>query len=241
VVGILGGMGPECTAAIFLKIIRQTTVTREQDHLRVIIDSNPKVPDRTEALLSGDTGPVIAALTDTARNLERAGAELIAMPCNTAHAFLAEVRASVGVPVLDMIDEAARRSRQEFGDGAVVGVLATDGSHRANIHRDAFARHGLQTLAPTGDAQRAVMEVIGDVKRVGVSDDTPARLEPAIADVTARGATALIAGCTEISLVLAHRPPALPWLDPLEVLAERIVALATGSPEVRAETPVRPC
>jgi aspartate racemase len=226
VVGILGGMGPESTAALYLEIIRRTPIASEQDHLRVVIDSNPKVPDRTGALLSGDTQPVIRALIDTARNLEHGGAQLIGIPCNTAHAFLAEVRASVAVPVLDMIDETACTARQAFGDGAVIGLLATDGTLRARLYHEALARHGLRAVAPDPVTQRAVMAVIGEVKRHGVAEGALAALLPAISDLSGQGASALIAGCTEISLVLARTTPALPWLDPLEVLAQRLIAEA---------------
>ena len=231
VVGVLGGMGPESTADLLAKIVRSTPVTREQDHLRVIVDSNPKVPNRTDALLSGETAPGIRALTETASNLERAGAELIGMPCNTAHAFLAEVRKSVGVPVLDMIDEAAGRARQVFGAGAVIGLLATDGTHRAGIYHEALGRHGLVLVAPVAwEVQRGVMDALGGVKLSGVSEESGRALAVAIGDLSEQGATALVAGCTEVSLVLEKHPPDLPWLDPLQVLAEALVREAGGHP-----------
>lgn len=223
IVGILGGMGPESTADLFLRIIRATPAETEQDHLRVIIDNNPKVPNRTEALISGDTAPAISMLTATARNLERAGAQLIGIPCNTAHAFLPDIRGSVGVPVLDMIDETARRVRLDFGGSTVVGLLATDGTLRTRLHHQALERHGLEVVTPGRDAQRTVMEVIGEVKLGGVPADGLEKLAPAIEDVAGRGATAIVAGCTEISLVLSAQPPPLPWIDPLQVLAERLV------------------
>ena len=229
VVGVLGGMGPESTAELLAKIVRATPVVREQDHLRVIVDSNPKVPDRTEALLSGDTAPVIEALTATARNLERAGAEVIGMPCNTAHAFLGEIRASVGVPVLDMIGEAAARAREVFGVEAVVGVLATDGTHKTGLYREALDRHGLVGIAPAErGVQRAVMDALHGVKLSGVSEASAEALGAAIVDLEEQGATALLAGCTEVSLVLEQFPPRLPWLDPLQVLAEALVREAGG-------------
>lgn len=229
VVGVLGGMGPESTADLLAKIVRVTPVAREQDHLRVVVDSNPKIPDRTEALLSGDTAPVIDALIETARNLERAGAEVIGIPCNTAHAFLSEVRAIVGVTVLDMIDEAAARAREEFGAGVVVGVLATDGTHKTGLYREALDRHGLVGVAPADpEVQRAVMDALQGVKLAGVSEASAAALGAAIIDLENQGAKALLAGCTEVSLVLERFPPALPWLDPLQVLAEALVRGAKG-------------
>lgn len=225
VVGVLGGMGPESTAELLAKIVRSTPVTREQDHLRVIVDSNPKVPDRTEALLSGETSAVVEALSQTARNLERAGAEVIGVPCNTAHAFLTDIRGSVEVPVLDMIDEAARRALREFGARAVIGVLATDGTHEVGLYEAALSSYDLVPVAPASSrVQQGVMNGLREVKLRGVTAGARQALEVAAEDLVERGnAEALIAGCTEVSLVFECSPPDLPWLDPLQVLAEAMI------------------
>jgi aspartate racemase len=227
-VGILGGMGPESTAVLLQKITRWTPAAVEQDHLRVIIDSNPKIPNRTDALLFGNLEPVVQALCETAQNLERAGAEVIGIACNTAHAFLAEVRASVEVPVVDMIGEVAKQARQGFGKRTVVGILATDGTLRTRLYHEALENHHMEALGPAGPGvQNAVMDTLDTVKLHGVSEDSKAAISVAIHDVAAQGATALIAGCTEVSLVLERYPPNLPWLDSLTVLAEALVREAT--------------
>lgn len=230
VVGILGGMGPMSTADLFVRVVRGTPVATEQDHLRILIDNNPKIPDRTESLRSGDTAPVREALCDTARNLERAGAELIGIPCNTAHAFLEAIRSSVTVPVLDMVDEAAKGARARFGEGAVIGVLATDGTLATRLYADALERRALAWAEPGPEGQAVVMDVIHAVKVREVSAGCAERLEPVIDELSDRGAAALIAGCTEISLVLARHPPRLAWLDPIQALAAAIVIEATGRP-----------
>jgi len=228
VVGILGGMGPESTADLFLKIIRSTPIAREDDHLRVIVDNNPKIPNRTDAILSGDTEPAIAGLCETARNLEGAGAELIGIPCNTAHAFLTEVRDSVSVPVLDMIDETAQHAKEALGPGNSFGILATDGTLRTRLYHDALDRHGLSAAVPGADAQNALMQTIGEVKLAGVCGSSVRLVALAIDDLTRQGVRALIAGCTEVSLVLDEHTPDLTWLDPLQVLAEALVREATA-------------
>lgn len=223
-------MGPMSTADLFVRVVRATPVTREQDHLRILVDNNPKIPDRTEALRSGDTALVRAALCETARNLEQAGAELIGIPCNTAHAFLADIRTSVTVPVIDMVDEAAKQARERFGERSAVGLLATDGTLTAGLYRDALERHGLISAEPGADAQAIVMDVIDKVKVRHVSEGSRERIERVVEDLSGQGATCLIAGCTEISLVLAQGAPGLPWLDPLHALAEALVTEATGEP-----------
>jgi aspartate racemase len=213
IVGVLGGMGPMSTADLFVRIVRATPVAREQDHLRMLVDNNPKIPDRTEALRCGDTAPAVEALRETARDLERSGAELIGIPCNTAHAFLSEIRASVTVPVLDMVE-----------------LLATDGTLETGLYHDALDRRGLVAVAPRPETQANVMSVIYEMKLRDVSPDCMERLEGPIEDLSGQGATALIPGCTEIALVLSRLAPELPWLDPLQALAEALVREATGRP-----------
>ena len=229
IVCVLGGMGPESTAELLLRITRCTPASVEQDHLRVIIESNPKIPNRTDALLEGETGPIIEALSETARNLERAGAEIIGMPCNTAHAFLADVRAAVTVPVIDMIGEAAVRALEIFGEGITVGLLATDGTLRTRLYHEALEAVGLKPMSPSEPGiQFAIMDALEAVKLHGVSEDAYSALGMAIRSLASDGATALIAGCTEASLVIERHPPDLPWLDPLQILAEALVREAMG-------------
>ncbi|GAH53208.1 unnamed protein product, partial [marine sediment metagenome] len=106
IIGILGGMGPEATVDLFHKIIKFTPAKKDQDHFRIIIDNNPKIPDRTAAILGKGEDP-LPALQETARNLEKAGVDFIIIPCNTAHYFLPQIQKSVNIPVLNMIEETA--------------------------------------------------------------------------------------------------------------------------------------
>ena len=230
IVGVRGAMGPKSTAELLVRITRCTPAAVEQDHLRVICDSNPKIPNRTDSLLSGETGPIIGALAQTALNLEQAGAGIIGIPCNTAHAFLADVRAAVGVPVLDMIGEAAIRALEIFGEGTIVGLVATDGTLRTRLYHDALEGVGLVAMSPSAAGiQYAVMDALDSVKLHGPTEDAYGALGAAVRDLTSNGATAVIAACTEVSLVFERRPPDLPWLDPLQVLAEALVREAIGA------------
>jgi aspartate racemase len=229
IVGVLGGMGPESTAQLLVRITRCTPAAVEQDHIRVIVDSNPKIPNRTDALLSGETGPIIEALGQTALNLEQAGAGIIGMPCNTAHAFLADVRGAVSVPVVDMVGETALRAADIFGEDVTVGLLATDGTLRTRLYHEALEEVGLVAMSPSAPGiQYAVMDALDSVKLHGVTEDAYNALAVAVRNLAAEGATSLIAGCTEASIVLERHTPDLPWLDPLQILAEALVREAMG-------------
>ena len=100
-VGIIGGMGPAATCDLMEKIIALTKAARDQDHLHVLTDVNTAIPDRTAAILHGGPDPV-PEMRKSARRLVSAGAELLLMPCNTAHYFYDDLAASVPVPVLHM-------------------------------------------------------------------------------------------------------------------------------------------
>jgi aspartate racemase len=218
VIGVLGGMGPLATADFYTKLVRLTPAKDDRDHPRVIIDSNAAIPDRTEALLGGGPDPT-PALMETARTLERAGAELIAIPCNTAHAFLAAIRQAVSVPVLDIMDEVARRAAALKPAPGAVGLLATDGTLRLRLYHTALAARGIDTVEPTTDDQAALMEAIHRVKAGALRPDVRAAVRGIGERLVARGGAALVLGCTELPLVLGPRGASVAVLDGTEILA----------------------
>jgi aspartate racemase len=214
VLGVLGGMGPAATVEFYRRITEAVDADVDQDHPRIVIDSNAKIPDRTAALLHGGAPP-ISALAESATTLERAGADVLAMPCNTAHAFLPEVRASVSIPVLDMLDETVAAAAS---GAAPVGLLATSGTLRAGLYQRAFREAGAEMLVPSEREQRDVMRIIELVK-AGRTDRAIPTFEDAISRLLGRGATGVVLGCTELS-VLHQRCPRSPTrvTDPMSAL-----------------------
>ena len=142
VIGVLGGMGPEATAAFFLRIIRATEVRRDQDHFRVLIDSNPKIPDRTAAIRGEGESP-LPMLIEGARGLRKAGADFIAIPCVTAHCFLTPLRRKVRIPILDIVAEVVGHVRR-MKNVRRIGIVATSGTVDAGLFQKAFAQAGIE-------------------------------------------------------------------------------------------------
>lgn len=167
IIGILGGMGPAATADLFTKIINSTEASCDQEHLHVIIDSNTNIPDRTEALIHGGADPT-EQMTQSARRLVEAGAELIVMPCNTAHGFYDAVCASVTVPVLHMIRLTAEELKRHEITRA--GLLATDGTVQSGIYESCFAGSGIELITPSPEAQAAVMDLTYNGVKAGRLD-----------------------------------------------------------------------
>lgn len=223
VVGIIGGMGPEATADLFLKIVKSTPAGRDQDHLRIVIDNNPEIPDRTAFILGkgADPRPYLLA---TARNVEKMGADFMVIPCNTAHYFHKEIQAAVNVPVLHIMKEVAR---ELSGKIQKAGILASTGTLRTRLYEDHLKEAGIETVVPLGTDQDEVMDAIYSVKAGDLAKGRELALKQG-ARLISMGAQVVIAGCTEIPLVLQNGDLAAPVLDATKVLAVSCVRVAFG-------------
>lgn len=218
-------MGPAATIHLYQQITARTPVTREQDHLALIIDSDPSTPDRTEALRSGGPSPerhLIAA----ARRLERAGAELIAIACNTAHAWYEAVAEAVSVPVLNLIDVTAEAASTRCRPGGTVGLLASTGTVQTGLYQRACQARRLGLIVPDQHAQQQVMELIGQVKQGCRLAAAAAAARQQAEALAAAGADAIIVGCTDISVLLREGDVSKPVIDSTAALAEKIIAKA---------------
>lgn len=221
-------MGPLATVETFRRIVASTPARRDQDHLHVIIDSNPAVPDRTAALLLGgeDPRPLLHA---GARRLVAAGAEVLCIPCNTAHAYHAWLQRRVPVPVVHMLRETAARvaalgARQ-------VGLLATTGTVATGLYQAELESAGLRVVALEAPVQDGVMAAIEAVKAGDVGDRVITALAAAALSLAGAGADHVVVGCTEISLVAGQLPVPVPVVDALDVLVASTLRLATTVPE----------
>ena len=224
-IGILGGMGPLATADLFRKIVLLTDAARDNDHIRIYIDDNASIPDRTAAILSGGADP-LPAMTDSLRKLEACGADCIIMPCNTAHYFLPRLQAMTKIPFLSILTAAAEACKAQF-PGKTVGILATRGTLAANLYQEALAQAGVPYLVPDAPAQDALMRVIYDGVKAGKGPEAyRADMEAVAEALTARGADYFILGCTELPLATQALALEIPAVDPTEELAKGAIRFA---------------
>lgn len=223
-VGILGGMGPAATADLFNKVISATPAERDQDHLRVLVDCNPLIPDRAAAIDGRGPDP-IPGLRGTARNLEEAGADLLIMACNTAHYFYSDVRSAVGIPMLHIMEETAAHIKNQLRGVERVGILATDTTVKYELYHRPLERWGLTPVAPEPKFQRLVMRSIYEPDGVKAGNfRSPRRwVRRAAENVIEQGAQAVILGCTELPLVMGPRELPVPTVDPTWILARAAV------------------
>ena len=231
-IGILGGMGPEATLDLFAKIIAHTPAARDQDHLRVVIDSNPKVPDRTDAILRGGESPV-PAMRAGIDALKRAGADFVVIPCLSAHFFLDELQRDAGLQILSMFDVAAEHIRAHHPNIRKVGMLATNGTLQGGRFRERLQVSGIETLTPAGSDQERVMVSIYEIKGAPGGrgrSAIAAEIREIAGRLLRRGVQGVVAGCTEIPLVLKPGDLDVPVFDTLTLLARAAVAAAGRTP-----------
>lgn len=221
-IGILGGMGPLATADLFQKIISLTAAASDNEHIRVYIDSNSSIPDRTEAILSGGPDP-LPAMRDSLRKLEACGADCVVMPCNTAHYFLPRLQGLTDIPFLSMLEAAAAACRARF-PGETAAVLATRGTLSAGLYQAALETAGVPCLLPGETERDALMEVIYQGVKAGAP---PSRYRAAFLSVTealaGRGAECFLPACTELPLACQALGLDLPCVDPTEELAKAAI------------------
>ena len=230
IVGVLGGMGPPATLDFFARALQAAGAKRDQDHIRLIIDCNPAVPDRNEAVAGRgpSPGPVLAQM---ARGLARAGAELLVMPCNAAHAFLDDVRAATELPVIGIIDVTVETARRALPHLTRAGVLASSGCIDAGLYQKAFAAVGVETRVPEGAARDRFMRALYRIKAGEAGAAIKAEMRAIADELIADGSQAIVAGCTEVPLVLAAGDIAVPLINSTDCLAAATIAAARGDIE----------
>ena len=220
-------MGPAATADLLIKITEMTDAECDQDHVRVIIDSNINIPDRTEAILHGGPDP-LPELISSAKVLEKAGSDFIIIACNTAHYFVPELKKHTSLPIISMPDETARLLKERGVTKAA--VLATDGTIQSGIYERALDAEGITAVYPDAGEQALIMSLVYDFIKKGIMDklrlpvnDVRAILD----DLRGRGAEAVLLACTELPVAFAVMGlEDAACVDPTGVLAAAAVRYA---------------
>lgn len=225
ILGILGGVGPMATAYFMQCVIKKTPAERDQDNIPMIVFNDPQIPDRTAYILDHDEPNPLPELEKVVAWLEHAGADYIAIPCNTAHYFYDPIVEAANVPVLNIMRETAARILATEGAESSVGLLATSGTIESGVFQDYLSEARLNVVVPTRQEQdEVVMPLIYDRIKKNLPYDAAAFLEVARRLHEEEGCETVIVGCTELSVVyqdLDEKPAYL--VDAMDVLADRCV------------------
>lgn len=227
--GILGGMGPEATVYFFQEIVEQTEAEKDQDHIPILIYNYPQIPDRTFAYLGEGKSPANDLLYGI-RKLEDAGADLIAIPCNSAHLWIEYMQKNAKAEIINMIDLALK----EFREPDKVGILGTTLTVKSKLYENPLKIKGVEVLLP--ENQEMVMDQIRLIKGGQIEQARKKLLEMA-GDLIDRGATHILAGCTEIPLALRHNDLKVPFVDPMRLMASECIKKMGRMPKTETVGP----
>lgn len=232
-VGIIGGMGPYATLAFIQNILANTPAQKDWDHLRTIIDNNPKIPSRTRAFLFNEESPV-AMIAQSANGLKEAGADFVVLPCNSAHYFLPSVRKYTNIEFLDMIDAAC--DEIEVQGARRVGIIGGEVTVKAGLYEQRLGPRGISVLQVSDNEQGIVREIIEDGKLNSVTDRTREKLQSILESLKKNGADTIVLACTELPMVMPGIPVNCGIVDSLDVLAKAVVLKAKNGR--RNDTPM---
>lgn len=224
-IGVLGGMGPEAGACFLGRIVAACAAERDQDHPPVVLYSLPQVPDRTAAILGDGPSPAPAILRGL-RVLRGAGADFAVIPCVSAHFFLPRIAARSPLPLISLIEVSLAAVRRMRPVPRKMGLIATTGTVRSRTVTEAFEAAGIEVIVPSAPEQGRIMAAIYGKKGIKAGGTAGAPREAilkAARDFIRRGAGAVMAGCTEVPLVLRPGDLSVPLLDPLEIGAREAV------------------
>ena len=220
--GIIGGVGPLATAYFFQMIVELTDAATDQEHINILIHNNPRIPDRTRYILQESAEDPVPVIVETAKGLISAGAEVLALPCNTAHYFYRQIAEELSVPLIHIVEESVAAAKEAGAN--TIGVMATTGTVTAGTYQQAAEKAGLRCLLPSPEKQGLLMDIIYQEVKAGrpVSRE---KLAAVSGELLEGGCGAVILGCTELSLAKGMLPEGGLFIDSLEVLARRAIVL----------------
>mgnify|MGYP001558990012 CR=1 FL=1 len=224
--GILGGMGSQATQYFFKKVIEKTDAKKDQDHINMIILNHASIPDRTEAILSGNHEEFLSLISEDMKIFEKYGAEHVAIPCNTSHYFYKEIQAMTKIPVINMVEETIKSISQNK-DRIVkrVGILATDGTILTKIYEKECSKRGIEAVIPSEKSQKDIMSIIYDEIKSGKEGDCE-KFMRVVEELRSKRCDVIVLACTELSYLKENNDLPEYCVDALEILAEKSVELS---------------
>ena len=222
--GIIGGMGPLATAVLFERIIQLTDASCDQDHLRILIDNNTSIPDRTAFLMGGKNDPYPLVLASL-KSLEKIGAEVFIMPCNTAHYCIKTLETQTIHPIVDIIEATTKEIINDASLQEGLGILGTLGLTKFPNYVATLQKHKISCFTLDPLDQEKVSHLIYDIKARGITRKNQAEWENILLSLKRRGWCHFILGCTELSLIAYSMSTKLPFINSIDCLAREAITV----------------
>lgn len=218
--GIIGGLGPMATAYFLQLVTQMSDAQTDQEHIEIVLHSKPQLPDRTQYILGQSTQNPIPQMIKIGKELAAQGAELIAIPCITAHYFQRQLSEGISIPIINAIEEACLCL--ENAGISKVGIMATDGTIESKLFQKYFDAKNIQFIFPDNKKQRQVMHIIYENIKAGKPVDISLFHNIAM-QLFDSGAQVVLLACTELSLIKRDYALGKNFLDVMETLARRSV------------------
>ncbi len=224
IVGILGGMGPEATVDLMQRIIHLTPALDDIDHIRCIVDNNPKVPSRIKAIIEGNGEDPAPCMADMGKRLESWGADFLAIACNTAHHYYSAVQDAVNIPVINLIEIVTNHVKDTFPEHDKVGILASPAVAITGLYTKEFKKLAIEEVWPDPDYQDRLLTIIREVKKGNTTTQLLNEYKNVCRNLLQKGAKTAIIGCTELSALGGELP--MHTIDAAQILAMEIIRRA---------------
>ncbi len=217
-------MGPEATVDLMQRIIQLTPALDDIDHIRCIVDNNPKIPSRIKAIIEGDGEDPGLCMADMARRLESWGVDFLAIACNTAHYYYETVSNAVKIPVINLIDLVVSHLKQTSPDCSKIGILASPAVLMTGLYEKRFHAVGIEVVYPGPVFQERLFNVIKAIKTGDTSVEVVQTYKEICENLNSSGVDSVIIACTELSVISSDLPFEI--IDSAEILAREIVDVA---------------
>ena len=224
-IGIIGGMGPLATIDLYEKITINTRAEKDQDHIHIIIDSYPQIEDRTAYILHGGKNPK-DKLIESAKRLEIAGADALIMPCNTAHFFAKDIEKEVNIPLIHIVKSTAEAIKNKYPKANNIGLIATTGTLKTGVYADILKDYGYNIIELNEIIENNIMDCIYKGVKAGKTEEYVPLFQKCVDEITDMGADVLIAGCTEIPILVPYVKAKVPFVDATLELALAAIKFA---------------
>lgn len=240
IAGVLGGLGPEATVDFMSKVIARTIaintannkIVEDQDHIQMLIDHNPTVPNRHDAI-RGEGEDVGAHLANMGRRLENADADFLVMVCNTAHAFQSDIEKAISIPFVSIIDEVIAEVENTQSKESKIGVMATQGCLEAELYQKALTDAGYESVIWNDNELADFMNIMYKIKSGDTGEQVQQLTLASANTLIEKGASVLIAGCTEIPLVLHQDALNVPLLSSTDIMVDRVIDYSLGNKDLQ--------
>ncbi|MBR0230696.1 MAG: amino acid racemase [Clostridia bacterium] len=223
-IGIIGGMGPLATVELFRLIVENTASKTDAGHIRLFIDNNPQIPDRTEAILHNGQSPV-SAIIESGHNLEKIGADILLIPCNTTHFFYDELSNAFHAELINMVEETVKQISEN--GLKTVGFLGTIGTIKGRVYDKYCQKYGVDLIHVEEPQQEQVMDFIYKGVKAGAPSYNSFDMQNITDSLYEKGCESIILGCTELCLGFEmYNVRVGSFTEPMRVLAEKAIIKA---------------